>query len=135
MPAYQWLIYPWVDCRMISESSQRCTEGMILTRATMTYFIDLYLPEGTSRESAVVSPILEEDLSGLPPCYVATVGFDPLEDEGRDYAERLQASGVEVKVDHFADVMHGFVGLTGACPSAHKYTVRMLEQLSKLQLP
>jgi len=44
------------------------------------------------------SPLLAKSLARLPPAYVLTAGFDPLLDEGREYAERLQAEGVPYRV-------------------------------------
>lgn len=132
MPAFQWLIYPWVDGRMSTQSSQRCTDGMMLTSTTMAFFIEKYLGGEVSKGDPSVSPILLEDLRGLPPTYIATAGFDPLEDEGRTYSNRLIEAGVNVTDDHFADVMHGFIGFSGVCPTSKRYLKRMITQLDAL---
>lgn len=137
MPAFQWLIYPWVDCRMTSESSKRCTEGMLLTRNTMAYFIDhmLGVENAASTDQAqneTVSPLLSNSLGSMPPTYLATAGFDPLESEGKEYAERLRAAGVEVVEDFFSEVMHGFIGLSGVCFHAQARTEQMIKRLKDL---
>ncbi|UVJ46499.1 alpha/beta hydrolase [Pseudomonas sp. LS1212] len=38
------------------------------------------------------------ELDGIAPAYVALAGFDPLLNEGRAYAQRLQAHGVGLHV-------------------------------------
>jgi acetyl esterase len=40
---------------------------------------------------------------------VITAGFDPLQDEGRAYAEKLKASGVPVTHSHYEGMLHGFM--------------------------
>ena len=64
------------------------------------------------------SPLLAEDLSGLAPAYVMTAGFDPLRDEGKAYAEALQANGVDVTYQNFAGQIHGFLTLDGLIAEA-----------------
>ena len=46
-------------------------------------------------------------MAGTAPAFVLTVGHDPLVDEGRDYAARLEREGVPVTLHHAADIMHG----------------------------
>ena len=55
-----------------------------------------------------VSPLLADDLSGLPPALLLTAGFDPLRDEGRQYADALRAAGVTVDYREFGSLVHGF---------------------------
>ncbi|MDQ3645088.1 MAG: alpha/beta hydrolase, partial [Actinomycetota bacterium] len=59
-----------------------------------------------------VSPLLAEDLSGLAPAYIATAGFDPLRDEGEEYARRLSEAGVPVALRRHEGLLHSFANLT-----------------------
>ena len=59
----------------------------------------------------LVSPLLESDLSNLPPAIVSTAGFDPLRDEGDEYARKLISSGVKVFHQENDGFIHGFANM------------------------
>lgn len=104
---FQLLIYPVVDLRAQSPSYQRVTAGVPLTAATMHYFIGHYVAEAADRLDWRASPLLVASLTETPPALVLTVGNDPLCDEGRAYAQRLEDAGVRVTALHLNDQMHG----------------------------
>jgi acetyl esterase len=108
-PMHQALIYPVVDLSARSDSYLRVTSGVPLTAATMHYFIDHYTPKAQDRSDWRASPLLAATLAGTPPALVVTVAHDPLCDEGRDYAARLEADGVRVTSLHLGDHMHGML--------------------------
>ena len=117
-PAMQLLIYPVTETSRELPSRQAFREGFILTRRDMAYYEDRYLPPAVDRADPRVSVLRAEDLSGLPPAYVATAGFDPLRDEGEAYAERMREAGVPVTLHRHPGLVHTFVNLTAICPSA-----------------
>jgi acetyl esterase len=106
---YQALLYPAVDLTAQSPSYTRVSAGVPLTAATMHWFIDHYTPQAETRRDWRASPLLAKSLAGTPPALVMTVTHDPLCDEGRDYARRLEADGVRVTALHLSDHMHGML--------------------------
>ncbi len=109
---YQALIYPVVDLTASSASYQKMTAGVPLTAATMHYFIDHYAPEMRDRLDWRASPLKAATLAGVPAALVLTMGNDPLCDEGRAYAGRLEEDGVRVTALHMSDQVHGMVLMT-----------------------
>jgi acetyl esterase len=63
-------------------------------------------------------PARAEDLTGLPPAYIAVAGRDPLRDDGLRYAELLAAAGVPVEVHNATGLVHGYIGYAGIVPAA-----------------
>ena len=106
---FQALIYPVTDLTASSDAYQRVTSGVPLTAATMHYFIDHYTPNAKDRHDWRASPLKAASLKGTPPAMVVTVAHDPLCDEGRAYAKRLEDDGVRVTALHLGDHMHGMV--------------------------
>jgi acetyl esterase len=66
------------------------------------------------KQDPLASPILTEDLSGLPPAFVLTAECDPIRDEGEAYGERLRAAGVPVEMKRYAGMPHGFFNFAAA---------------------
>lgn len=118
-PELQLLIYPATDISGSYPSRTDHGETFTLTTETMDWFMAQYLPDDFDLNDLMVSPARSTDLSGLPPAIVITAGFDPLVDEGDAYAERLQASGVDVMHKRYDTLAHGFTAFTAASPAAN----------------
>jgi acetyl esterase/lipase len=121
-PALQLLLYPSTDVRGETRSQALFANGFFLTEAAMNWFRNHYL--GTSQLDPTdprVSPVLAENLSGLPRALVITAGFDPLRDEGETYATAMRDAGVIVDLRRMSSLTHGFASnwpLGGASASA-----------------
>jgi len=107
---YQVLITPVTDCSSETTSYQECGTGYGLERATIKWFQDLYWRTPCDGEHEYASPLRTENLRGLPPACVITAQYDPLRDEGKAYAERLQAAGVSVNYKCYEGMMHLYLG-------------------------
>ena len=111
---FQLLIYPATDQRCLSASHERNGEGYLLTREAIRYFRRNYLPNESQWTDWRASPLLAKSHADLPPALVITAGYDPLLDEGRAYAERLNAAYRE-----YPDMIHGFVLFGGVVDTAN----------------
>ncbi|MCU1593839.1 MAG: alpha/beta hydrolase [Frankiales bacterium] len=69
----------------------------------------VYFPDVVRRSEPYASPVLAEDLSGLPPAVVLTAERDSLRPDGDRYAERLREAGVEVLHDVTPGADHYFL--------------------------
>ena len=107
--AYQLLIYPATDQRRGAPSHTSNGQGYLLTTDSMKYFHDHYLPDAARDLDWRASPLLHADLSKLPPALVLTAGYDPLRDEGMQYAERLTDAGSQATYVCFDRQIHGFI--------------------------
>jgi acetyl esterase len=108
-PALQLLIYPATDMRAVAPSHTVNAQGYLLTADTIAYFRHHYIADPADWVDWRASPLLAADLSGLPPALVLTAGYDPLRDEGLQYADALSAAGVPSQYVCFERQIHGFI--------------------------
>lgn len=108
-PCHQMLYYPVTQPSFESESHRLFADGYFLDRKVMDFFMSSYGASGTNDPRS--APMLYSDLSKLPPAQVLTAGFDPLRDEGREYAERLRDAGNAVEYVNEGRLIHGFVAM------------------------
>ena len=112
--AYQMLLYPVTNHSYETDSYRDNADGYFLTKNTMVWFWNHYLRDEQDGQNPYASPLLADDLSGLPPAIVITAGFDPLRDEGEAYAARLREAGVPVEATRYDGMIHGFFWMPGA---------------------
>jgi acetyl esterase len=127
--AGQLLIYPATDQRCAFPSHERNGEGYLLTRDGIRFFRGGYLPNPADHTDWRASPLLAASHAGLAPAFVLTAGYDPLVDEGRTYAERLSAAGVQVAYREYSDMVHGFVLFGGVVDAANAAVAECCEFL------
>ena len=109
VPAFQLLIYPATDMRAVAPSHTANGQGYMLTPDSIAYYREHYMPDAAERADWRASPLLAADHAHLPPALVLTAGFDPLRDEGRQYADALSGAGVACQYICFERQIHGFV--------------------------
>jgi acetyl esterase len=112
-PAFQLLIYPATDLSRKHGSVGLFSCGYFLTEAQIDWYREHYLADPADALDPRASPLLAEDLTGLPPAYIATAGFDPLRDEAERYGQRLREAGVPVVVRRHDQLIHAFANATG----------------------
>ncbi|MGA1406365.1 MAG: alpha/beta hydrolase [Ilumatobacteraceae bacterium] len=114
-PIFQLLVYPATDMRMGQPSHRENAQGYLLTEDSMKWFIGHYLQGDEKKKlDPLYSPLLSDDalLKKSPPTLVITAEYDPLRDEGEEYAARLNAVGVQASVVRFRGQIHAFFGMS-----------------------
>jgi acetyl esterase len=106
------MIYPVVSPALDTESAVDFATGYYLETEGMRWYWSQYVGDGET------TPLIAR--AGMPPTYVLTAELDPLRDEGRAYADALEAQGVPVVRDERAGQVHGFVRFTAVIGEARR---------------
>ncbi|HEV2253027.1 MAG TPA: alpha/beta hydrolase [Streptosporangiaceae bacterium] len=131
----QLLVYPALDPRQQHASHEQFADGYLLTRSDMEFYWANYLPAVADRSDPRAAPATITDFTGLPPAVVATAGFDPLHDEGREYARRLITASVPTVYLPFPRLTHGFLDMAGRVPAAQRAAGTVAQSLNLLLPP
>ena len=110
-PHSQCLIYPMTDPSCSSKSHDDFATGYFLTHEVMQWFWK-QLNESQENLSDPCFNLLQEHSYPLPKTLLITAGFDPLSDEGEEYARKIFESGNTVDHIHYPHLIHGFVTMT-----------------------
>lgn len=108
---YQVLFYPVTDANFETESYNTFADGYWLTKKSMQWFWDSYLPEVGARKNLLASPLRAtlDELRNLPPALIVTNENDVLRDEGEAYAHKLMQAGVQVTAVRVLGAIHDLV--------------------------
>jgi acetyl esterase len=115
---FQLLIYPLMQLAEARKPHLKALEGHIFSVAALEQIIRAYVPEKAFTTDTRVSPMLENDLAGMPRTYIAAAELDPLLDEGLAYRDRLVAAGNTVEYVLGKALPHGYFNLTSILPGA-----------------
>ncbi|MET8120053.1 alpha/beta hydrolase [Micromonospora sp. NPDC005189] len=112
--AAQLLVYPNTDQSRAPAGPADDDDPTLFNRRSVAWYRTHYLADPAHARDPLASPLLADDLSGLPPALVITAELDPLRAEGQRYAERLREAGVPTRLAHYPQMIHGFFAMPGA---------------------
>jgi acetyl esterase len=118
--ACQLLIYPGTDMSCSLPSHETFAEGYRLTRNLIIWFYEAYFQRDDDVTEWQASPLNARSFADLPPAFILSAGYDPLQDENRSYAYKLEGAGVAVKYSHYPDMIHGFYTMPGILDRARQ---------------
>lgn len=109
-PLFQGLLYPMLDDRNETASSREIADIGIWDRGTNVTAWRAILGNraGGADVPSYCAPAREEDLSRLPPTFLAVGELDLFRDEGLHYALRARAAGTSTELHLFPDAYHAF---------------------------
>ncbi|MGG4489268.1 alpha/beta hydrolase [Metabacillus idriensis] len=127
----QFLITPVLNHHFDTES-YLSGYSFNLTKEKMEWFWNHYLSKQEHGKNPYASPLLLINAEHVPPAMIVTVEYDPLRDEGRQYAEKLPDAGVSVTYLHYEQLVHSFPNMIGQVNRADLAMIDLTSQLKNL---
>jgi acetyl esterase len=128
----QLLIYPAVDLLCNRPSITLFKDVPPFKNISRVQVAKIYLGTMPSKPLPPYSSPIDGSFSGLPPTYIETPQFDPLHDQGIDYAQMLEAAGVEVELNDIAGAIHGFDIVAPKSTVSHEAMDRRIQFLRRI---
>ena len=107
--AYQMPLYPMLDDRMITKSSQN-NDGPVWNTASNITAWKLYLGDLYQKTDVPVyaAPARLEDFSGLPPAFTFVADIEPFYNETVSFMEKMKSAGIPADYKVYHGAYHGF---------------------------
>lgn len=128
----QILDVPALDLTMQADSFERNATGYGITTAYAQAVRGLYLADLDDARHPYASPLLADDLTGLPETYLLPAEYDPLCDDAIAYAVRLEAAGVPVTLSLQQGQWHGSSMMTKILPAGRAWRDEQLSTLRRV---
>ncbi|OHX53902.1 hypothetical protein BB776_01615 [Planococcus salinarum] len=128
--SYIGLLCPLVDLSDVSRStwnlnhydmtkdSDLIYQELVTMKDSLTFIQSLYLTDLEDVLRPLVSPLLREVKSSLPPITLVTAEFDYLRIQGEEFSAQLVEAGVPVRHIEYKGMDHAFVRKLGYYPQA-----------------
>jgi len=118
-PSAQVLLCPAINVRVKTQSKKAFGKGYMMDDDQMQWFLQQYGQGKLDLEHPHVSPWFGLIPDNYPDTLVITGGYDPLRDEGIEFAEKLKDNGVDARWSCYGEMIHGFSGF-GLLPRANE---------------
>jgi acetyl esterase len=128
---HQLLVYPNTDYQSDTPSLRENTDPLLFNRTSVDWYWRQYLRTPADGGHPLASPLRAPDLTGVPPATVLTAEYDPLRDQGEQYAERLRQSGVPVELVRYPGMVHGFFAMAGVLDTATRALAYAADRLRR----
>ena len=117
MPIYQLNVYPIAGTDLNTPSYLANARAIPLSKPFMAWFFRYEVRSPRDLQSPLIA-IDRANVHGLPPATVITDQIDPLQSEGKLYADRLKAAGILVRFQNYDGVTHEFFSMGAAVDTA-----------------
>ncbi|MCL1802969.1 MAG: alpha/beta hydrolase [Eubacteriaceae bacterium] len=89
---------------------------------TVEYVFEIYLRDGIPEgmKASYAAPLQAESFENLPPAYIETADYDPMRDEGIDYATNLTLAGVPATLVQTRRTPHTWMGVESSYTEKYK---------------
>jgi acetyl esterase/lipase len=128
----QLLLYPAVDLLCTRPSMARFKDTPPFKDLSASGIAKMYLGRAASKPLPPYSSPIDGSVKGLPPVYMETPQFDPLHDQGLEYAHKLMEAGVPVELHDLPGAIHGFDIVAPKSSVAHDAMTQRIQFLQRI---
>lgn len=126
----QVLIYPGLGGDLLNlESYEECAEAPLLATRDVAYYRQLRAGGTPRDDDPSFSPLLQEELDGIPPCFISVALVDPLRDDGVEYDRVLVGAGIEAYCVVEPQLPHGYLRARHTSRRARRAFDRIIEAI------
>lgn len=119
-PILQLLVYPGTCGFGETPAYAQYAMGYRLTKPIIDWFFGQYLNSTDDRNDVRFAPLYAKSHANLAPAWIAIAEYDPLADDGRLYADKLNAAGTHATLVQYDGVIHGFLNFGGLIRRSHE---------------
>lgn len=132
LPYSQVLIYPMISPSLEFESMELFKEDFLLTKTSMAWFWEQLKAQDNNDQDPKFDLLKQRNVTNFQiKTSIITAGFDPLCDEGNEYANHLISQGNKVSQLHFQELFHGFVTFT-RIKAARDAVLEIIKEIKKI---
>lgn len=105
---HQYLIYPPTDHSLETSSMNELASAPMQTKKAAGWMWKHYLQDQMIQLPQYSVPLQQKNFKNLPAATIIVCELDPLKDEGKEYAKKLENAGVSVTLLEIAGAVHAF---------------------------